>query len=200
MQISPLPFSPQTSKCPPRAITELPAKMLGNKTLIALLPLISIAFSQSCPLTFEGRIPQAFSLTDFDSNITSPYDPSYVLGQGLKWSTVNLFPNDNSNNNTSLFDRASNSKAFEITISDESIFAPNPATPQLGFRRAENLAAKLDANESTTGIKTLHFSIKADPARPLNFSHEYQLVFQEDAAFSTNQFALKTGTLIGSSP
>jgi len=31
----------------------------------------------------------------------------------------------------------------------------------------------------------------------LNTSHEYQLVFLENAAFSTNQFVLKTGTIAG---
>jgi hypothetical protein len=47
------------------------------------------------------------------------------------------------------------------------------------------------------GIKTLHFSLRKDNARPLNLSHEYQLVFLEDATFSTNQFVLKTGTIAG---
>ena len=36
-----------------------------------------------------------------------------------------------------------------------------------------------------------------DFARPLNLSHEYQLVFLESADFSTNQVVLKTGTISG---
>lgn len=36
-----------------------------------------------------------------------------------------------------------------------------------------------------------------DSARPLNYSHEYQLVFLEDNTWSTNQFVLKTGTIVG---
>ena len=36
-----------------------------------------------------------------------------------------------------------------------------------------------------------------DSARPLNLSHEYQLVFLESADFSTNQVVLKTGTISG---
>jgi hypothetical protein len=36
-----------------------------------------------------------------------------------------------------------------------------------------------------------------DDARPLNYSHEYQLVFLETNDYSTNQFALKTGTIDG---
>lgn len=35
-----------------------------------------------------------------------------------------------------------------------------------------------------------------DTARPLNLSHEYQLAFVESNDFSTNQFVLKTGTLL----
>lgn len=31
----------------------------------------------------------------------------------------------------------------------------------------------------------------------MNLSHEYQLVFVETAAFDTNQFALKAGTISG---
>jgi hypothetical protein len=50
------------------------------------------------------------------------------------------------------------------------------------------------------GIKTLHFSLRKDDCRPLNTSHEYQLVFLENAAFSTNQFVLKTGTIAGQTP
>lgn len=47
------------------------------------------------------------------------------------------------------------------------------------------------------GVKTLHFSLMKDPQRPLNLTHEYQLVFLESSDFSTNQIVLKTGSLIG---
>ncbi|RWA03468.1 hypothetical protein EKO27_g11636 [Xylaria grammica] len=36
-----------------------------------------------------------------------------------------------------------------------------------------------------------------DAGRPLNLTHEYQLVFLESNDFSTNQFVLKTGTILG---
>ena len=71
---------------------------------------------------------------------------------------------------------------------------------QTGFRRAELLpASNTGTDPSTTGVKTLHFSVMKDAARPLNLSHEYQLVFLESNDFSTNQFVLKTGTIIGGS-
>jgi hypothetical protein len=91
------------------------------------------------------------------------------------------------------FDLGNKSQPAEVLISDESIF-----NNQVGFRRAELLPASNDgADASTQGVKTLHFSVKKDAVRPLNLSHEYQLVFLEDAAFSTNQFVLKTGTILG---
>ena len=80
-----------------------------------------------------------------------------------------------------------------VTISDASIF-----NNQTGFRRAELQPASNNGSDpSTIGIKTLHFSIMKDPARALNTSHEYQLVFLEDAKFATNQFVLKTGKIGG---
>jgi hypothetical protein len=53
-------------------------------------------------------------------------------------------------------------------------------------------------NSTTTGIKTLHFSVKSSAERPLNVSHEYLMVFLERADFAGNQISLKTGTLLGS--
>lgn len=83
-------------------------------------------------------------------------------------------------------------------LSDDSIFAPSADNVQTGFRRAELLIASNDgADASTTGVRTLHFSIMKDASRPLNLTHEYQLVFLESNDFSTNQFVLKTGTILG---
>lgn len=82
--------------------------------------------------------------------------------------------------------------------SDQSIFAPSATNIQTGFRRAELLISSNDGTDaSTTGVKTLHFSVMKDTTRPLNLTHEYQLVFLESADFSTNQFVLKTGTILG---
>jgi hypothetical protein len=80
-----------------------------------------------------------------------------------------------------------------VLISDDSIF-----NNQIGFRRAELIPASNDgADASTQGVKTLHFSVRKDNVRPLNLSHEYQLVFLESQDFSTSQFVLKTGTILG---
>jgi hypothetical protein len=96
----------------------------------------------------------------------------------------------------SLFDPTT--RAVELTISDDSIFAPSATNVQVGFRRIEFMPASNNGTDpSTAGIKTLHFSVMKDTSRPLNTSHEYQLVFLESNDFSTNQFALKTGTISG---
>ncbi|TPX07974.1 uncharacterized protein E0L32_010305 [Thyridium curvatum] len=91
-----------------------------------------------------------------------------------------------------------NTVPVEVTISDQSIFAPSANNVQTGFRRAELLiASNTGTDASTTGVKTLHFSLMKDAQRPLNLSHEYQLVFLESNDFSTNQIVLKTGTILG---
>jgi hypothetical protein len=87
---------------------------------------------------------------------------------------------------------------FPDKLSDSSIFAPSSTNVQTGFRRAELLPVSVTGTDnSTLGKKTLHFSVMKDQTRPLNLSHEYQLSFLESADYSTNQWVLKTGTIIG---
>ncbi|SZF01026.1 unnamed protein product [Blumeria hordei] len=150
--------------------------------------LITAAFSQQCRLQFDARVPQGTSVGNFDVK-TSLFRTTDVIGKGLKFSEVIQLPKSGA----SLFDEKST--PFEVTISDKSIF-----NDQVGFRRAEVLPVSVtgdDTDPSSLGIKTLHFSLKSDPLKALNTSHEYQLVFMEDSAFSTNQFVLKTGTILG---
>lgn len=146
----------------------------------------------SCPVVFDGRVPQfAVGSSFVDGEL--PYDPSYVLGANLTWAGVLKFPKTPQ----SLFDNSS-SKAVEVTIDDHSIFTPSPDNRQTGFRRAEPLPKPANATDSVTGIKTLHFSLKTDQSRPLNYSHEYQLVWLESQDYFANQFTIGTGTPYGS--
>jgi hypothetical protein len=129
-----------------------------------------------CPLVFDGRVKATAALTDFDSASTSPFNPDYVKGNNLKWSQIIKFPQTSN----ARFDNNS-TKAIEVTISDASIFQS-----QQGFRRA-GLQFQGDTNNGspgTTGVKTIHFSIKLDPQRPLNLSHEYLNVWHESADVS----------------
>ena len=98
----------------------------------------------------------------------------------------------------SQFDDMHDNEAIGVTLSDQSIYAPSPGNEQKGFRRAE-LQFKYDENRIyppySIGKTTFHWSIRKDQARPLNLSHEYQLVFLEDSSYSTNQVVLKTGNI-----
>jgi hypothetical protein len=145
----------------------------------------------SCPLTFDGRVPQSATGNTFDSGKLI-YDPAYVLGANLTWKDVLRFPNGPH----ALFDN-STAKAVEVTINDRSIFTPSADNRQTGFRRAELLPKPANVTDSVTGIKTLHWSMKTDQTRPLNYSHEYQLVWLENQDYSANQFTIGTGTPYG---
>lgn len=75
---------------------------------------------------------------------------------------------------------------------------PGGGASQFGFRRTEFIA---QANGSSTaldavmevGITVFHFSIQVDETRPLNFDHEYQIVFIEPDD-GTHIFEVQIGT------
>ncbi|KAL1910034.1 hypothetical protein Sste5344_004223 [Sporothrix stenoceras] len=158
---------------------------------IAILALPLLVSAQKCTIQFDGRVPSTFTAASFDTN-NNIFSPSNVFGQGLKFSQLIQLPAVTG----SLFDV--NTVPAEVTISDKSIFAPSADNVQTGFRRAELLpASNTGTDPSTQGVKTLHFSVMQDAQRPLNLSHEYQLVFLESNDFSTNQLVLKTGTVLG---
>ncbi|CZT11692.1 related to endoglucanase c [Rhynchosporium agropyri] len=167
--------------------------MRSTSIYSAILALASIAVAQNCPIAFDGRIPAGSTPALFDTE-SSPFGTGYVKGKDLNFSQIIKLPSVPA----SLFDASGKSMALEVTLSDKSIFAPSATNVQVGFRRAE---LQFDGNSGkdnfTLGVKTLHFSVQKDAARPLNTSHEYQLVFLEDSSYSTNQFVLKYGTIVG---
>ncbi|KAI0195575.1 hypothetical protein EV127DRAFT_459033 [Xylaria flabelliformis] len=165
------------------------ASRLSLTSFLAIIP--TLVASQQCELQFDGRVPSNFAAATFNSD-NGIFDPDNVFGQGLKLGSVIQLQNSLS----SLFDVGT--IPVGVTISDNSIFAPSADNVQTGFRRAELIIASNDGTDaSTTGVKTLHFSVMKDANRPLNLTHEYQLVFLESNDFSTNQFVLKTGTILG---
>lgn len=48
-----------------------------------------------------------------------------------------------------------------------------------------------------SGHKTWHISLRTDPARPLNYTHEYELAFHEAQDFQADFWSLKTGAALG---
>ena len=146
-------------------------------------------------IIYDGRIPINFSKSAFDSASTSPFSPDFVRGTNETFSQIIEFPDVP----PSLFDGYT-SRPIEVTINDNSIFAPG-GNPQNGFRRAELLADSNNGTDATVqGVTTLHFSIREDPAKPLNYSHEYQIVFIETNDFASHVWTLKTGTPFGTDP
>ncbi|KAI1266883.1 hypothetical protein F5Y18DRAFT_380821 [Xylariaceae sp. FL1019] len=143
-----------------------------------------------CPILLNGLVKSTLTPTDFDSYATSPFNPDYVRGSE-KFSSSLKFPTVEN----SRFDNATY-KSIEVTINDQSIFQT-----QNGFRRA-GLQIQGDTNDGgpgTQGIRTLHFSVKQDPERPLNLTHEYLNVWHETSDYSANQFNFEAGTIIGKS-
>jgi hypothetical protein len=88
-------------------------------------------------------------------------------------------------------------QAISITIDNSSIFVPGGGTPQNGFRRTEFIAQANGSNSALdavieVGVTLFHFSIQLDKKRPLNFTHEYQIVFIEPSD-GTHDFAIQLG-------
>lgn len=146
-------------------------------------------------IIWDGRIPTNFSKSAFDSNLTSPFNPEFVRATDEPFSQIIEFPDTP----PSLFD-GSTSRPLEVTINDNSIFAPG-GNLMNGFRRAELLPITNNGTDATVqGVTTLHFSITEDPTKPLNYSHEYQIVFIETNDFASHVWTLKTGTPFGTDP
>ncbi|KAF2014835.1 glycoside hydrolase family 131 protein [Aaosphaeria arxii CBS 175.79] len=169
------------------AILLAAGRSLAAPTLQAAVPPAEV----KCPIVFDGRVPVGTAPSFFDSYATNTiYNPDYVKGNDLKWSEILKFPNGTA----SRFD-GDKYTSLEVTVSDKSIFQK-----QNGFRRA-GLQFLKDAADGpgTVGVKTLHFSVKQDAARPLNLTHEFLNVWHEAADYSSNQIQFQTGQLIGKS-
>ncbi|KAF2786828.1 glycoside hydrolase family 131 protein [Melanomma pulvis-pyrius CBS 109.77] len=169
----------------------LVAVLLSAGGAFALPSRAHAAADLACPIVFDGRIPANTAPTFFDTYATNTiFNPDYVKNLTLKWSEILKFPAING----SRFDGADHIP-LEVTISDKSIFQT-----QNGFRRA-GLQFLKDASDGpgTVGVKTLHWSVKQDAARPLNLTHEYLNVWHEAADYSSNQIQFQAGQIIGKS-
>ncbi|KAB5551083.1 hypothetical protein GE09DRAFT_1222894 [Coniochaeta sp. 2T2.1] len=166
--------------------------LLSASPILALPSKCAAQAEIKCPIVLDGRVKTSLTPTDFDSYATSPFNPDYVKGNDLKWSQILQFPSPLPQ---SRFDIPNGTfKPLEVTISDASVFQS-----QKGFRRA-GLQIQGDTNTGSpgnTGVRTIHFSVKQDKARPLNLTHEYLNVWHEASDYSADQFMFETGTIIG---
>lgn len=181
------------------AISVIPFTAMFAQSLITVLAVATTttlarphkaAADPKCTIVFDGRVPVGTAPTFFDTYATNTiFNPDYVKGNDLKWSQILQFPNTSSR-----FD-GTKYTAVEVTISDKSIFQQ-----QNGFRRAGLQFLKDAADgEGGKGVKTLHWSVKQDAARPLNLTHEYLNVWHESADYSADQIQFQAGSLIGKS-
>jgi hypothetical protein len=97
------------------------------------------------------------------------------------------------------FDIAGNTKSFEMSINDNSIFIPKEGVADEATRRADLLPSTASTlnDVATTGVKTMHFSIQQDASKPLNLTHDYQVTFLETTDFATHQFDVRIGRPAG---
>lgn len=89
-------------------------------------------------------------------------------------------------------------QAVSISIDNSSVFVPGGGPPQYGFRRTELIAANNGDHADLIplmeqGTTVFHFSIKKDETKPLNYNHEYQIVFIEPND-GTHVFGIQLGT------
>ncbi|GKT93517.1 hypothetical protein CT0861_12327 [Colletotrichum tofieldiae] len=138
----------------------------------------------------DGRIKADAVPEDFNV-LGSVFKSAVVKGDGLLFSNVITFPDVES----SIFDKATNTKAFAINIDDKSVFIPQGGEAQSNIRRADLLPSiRSQLNDvAVTGVRTLHFSVQRDPAKPLNATHDYQIVNLESKDFSFHQIDVRTG-------
>ncbi|KAI0072191.1 hypothetical protein K474DRAFT_420644 [Panus rudis PR-1116 ss-1] len=174
--------------------------------VIMLLRLLSAFVALSTlvlgtPVLWDGRAPFNLTNADLDANI-GPYltvvkgseDASHysslhgrVLAPTPLWNhpPLHLLPSE---------------QVLSISIDNSSVFVPGGGPPQNGFRRTDFIAANngehndlnlvLEPDNATT---VFHFSIKEDPKRPLNFTHEYQIVLIEPSD-GTHVFGIQLGS------
>ncbi|CZR51988.1 uncharacterized protein PAC_01865 [Phialocephala subalpina] len=169
------------------------AAVSSNTTATSSAANITAAATNSFVVLPGGRIAQSAVATDF-SVLASVFKSAAVKGDGLVFSDLIQFPNTTQSlvclspyssfssyaNPDYKFDTQTDTKAFEVTISDKSIFVPQVN------------------NVPTTGIKTMHLSLQTDATKSLNTSHDYQVAFLETADFATHQFDVRLGTQLWS--
>jgi len=161
-------------------------------SLLACLTLVA-----ATPLIYDGRAPFNLTSTDLNNNV-GPYltvvkgtenATHYDSLHGLSvpptplWNELLILPTE---------------QAVSVSIDNTSVFFPGGGAGQFGFRRTDLIAAINGQHtelitQMETGTTVFHFSIKLDEARPLNYTHEYQIVFIEPND-GTHVFEIQLGS------
>ncbi|KAK6836898.1 hypothetical protein PG987_007393 [Apiospora arundinis] len=161
-----------------------PAVLLASLAGAATLP-------AACTLSFDGRVPQNATAKTFVSK-QSPFNPGYVLGPNVTWDQIIEFPQGIP---ASRFDAQAGTKPVGLSLSDKSIFLSGSEGLETALRRAELLVN--NNNPTVSGHKTWHMSVRTDPTRPLNYTHEYLFAFHEAQDFQADFWSIKAGAELG---
>ncbi|KAG5649890.1 hypothetical protein H0H81_001630 [Sphagnurus paluster] len=156
-------------------------------------------------IIYDGRAPLAFKSSSLDTS-SGPYLTAVKGSQNASYVHIHYSTllNPLTTPPTPLWNSPSHTpteQALSIRIDNSSIFVPggSAGTPQRGFRRTELIAQRAGngtaaLNEAMeTGITVFHFSIMRDERAPLNYAHEYQVVFVEPGDGS-HVFGVQLGT------
>ncbi|KAI0629797.1 hypothetical protein C8Q77DRAFT_1138613 [Trametes polyzona] len=135
------------------------------------------------PIIYDGRAP--FNLTN--ANLDTSTGPFLTIVKGAENATHYSHLLGHSQLPTPLWNEDiafPREQVISVTIDNSSVFIPGGGPPQFGFRRTDIIAAvNGEHTELITRMETnktiFHFSIQKDEVRPLNYSHEYQIVFIE---------------------
>ncbi|KAI0365349.1 hypothetical protein BV20DRAFT_954502 [Pilatotrama ljubarskyi] len=140
------------------------------------------------PVIWDGRARFNLTNADLDTS-TGPFLTCHSVVKGPENAThySHLLGHSRSPTplwNVGLSPLLPSEQVMSVTIDNSSVFVPGGGPPQFGFRRTDIIAA---VNGEHTELITrmeqnstiFHFSIQKDEVRPLNYSHEYQIVFIE---------------------
>lgn len=154
-----------------------------------------VASTLATPILFDGRAPLDYNSTDIDA-FKYPY--VYVV-KGSKAASGYVSLDGNFPPPTPLWYSLKNlpkptEQTVSVKIDNSSVFVPggNVANAQYGFRRTE-IIAQNNRTLLESGKTVWHFSILRDELRPLNYTHEYQIVFIEPDDGS-HVFAVNVGS------
>ncbi|KAJ8587086.1 hypothetical protein M405DRAFT_794768 [Rhizopogon salebrosus TDB-379] len=140
-----------------------------------------LGLASATPFIYDGRAPFNYTSEDLNNSL----DP-YLAVKGSNNASFYTQFLGYSNAPTPLWMPEIQEQAMTISIDNSSVFVPGgtPPQPQYGFRRTE-LIAQRNSNHTAlnaiadVGTTVFHVSIQEDPAKPLNLSHEYQVVWIE---------------------
>lgn len=166
--------------------------MLKMLRSIVLVFAASVSLTSATPLIYDGRAPFNYTIDDLNHSL----DPYLSVVKGSMNTSHYTQLLGHTLNATPLWSPIE--QPITISIDNTSIFVPGGSTPQNGFRRTELIAQK-DGNHTAlnaiadAGTTVFHVSILKELEKPLNMSHEYQIVWIEPND-GTHVFEIQLGS------